>query len=227
MRCIAILTALVPLSLAAQTPPPNDWTIVPGVRVGAITIDTLPGDLRRLFPKEALEEEEIELDEGMLQPGTFVYRKNPSEALAIVWKGKGPQAHPKEIFVCYGRRRGPCRWQVSGGIKIGTRMAELEAMNGRPFTVSGFGWNYGGNVLSWDGGDLARLDCGGRLVLTLDGERSRPGEYSIAMTPDEVHAISGDRPISSSVAPMRKLNPGVVGILFQFPGPDSKKCSSM
>src|SRR5437867_3382622 len=42
MRCVAILTALVPLSLAAQTPPPNDWTIGRGLRAGARTIDTLP-----------------------------------------------------------------------------------------------------------------------------------------------------------------------------------------
>jgi hypothetical protein len=68
------------------------------------------------------------------------------------------------------------------------------------------------------------LDCGGRLVLTLDGERSAPTRYAVPMTQEEVHAVRGDRPISSGTPAMRKLNPSVVGILFQFPRPDSKKC---
>lgn len=221
---ILILAALSSVLLAQTT---HDWVIVPGTRVGPITAAITPDDLRRVFPRDSVQDEEIELDEGMLQPATLVYKKNSSETLAISWNGKGSQAHPKQIFVCFGRRRGLCRWEVFGGIKIGTRLSELEKMNGKPFTVSGFGWNYGGNVLSWEDGKLAPLDCGGRVVLTLDVERSRGGEFSVAMTREEVHAVSGDRPISSSIAAMQKLNPGVVGILFQFPGPDSKKCADL
>ena len=78
-------------------------------------------------------------------------------------------------------------------------------------------------MLSWDGGKLSRLDCGGRLVLTMDGERSG-GRYTVAMSPDELRAVRGDRPIASNTPAMRKLNPRVVGMLFQFPGPDSRKC---
>jgi hypothetical protein len=62
------------------------------------------------------------------------------------------------------------------------------------------------------------------MVLTLDGERSGAARYAVLMTPEEVHAVRGDRPISSNTPAMRKLNPAVVGILFQFPRPDSKKC---
>ena len=111
--------------------------LVPGVRVGPITAGAVRGDLGRLFPKGAVEDDEIELDEGMLQPATFVYRKDPSQTLAISWNGKGPQAHPKQIFVCHGLRRGPCRWHAAGGIAIGTRLSELETMNGGPFTRFG------------------------------------------------------------------------------------------
>ena len=216
---LAVLIAL----LFAPPQTGNDWMLVPGVRVGPITAATLRGDLARFFPKDAVEDDEIELDEGMLQPATFVYRKDPSQTLAISWNGKGPEAHPKQIFVCHGLRRGPCRWHAAGGIAMGARLSDLEALNGGPFTVSGFGYNYGGNVLSWDGGKLEKLDCNGRLILTLDGERTG-ARYTVPMTPEEVHAVRGDRPIRSSTPAMRKLNPRVVGILFQFPGPDSKRC---
>jgi hypothetical protein len=216
----------IPILIALLFAPPqlaNDWALVSGVRVGPITAGAVRDDLNRLFPKEAVEDDEIELDEGMLQPATFVFRRDPSQTLAISWNGKGPQAHPKQIFVCHGLRRGTCRWQAADGIRMGTRLTELETLNGKPFTVSGFGYNYGGNVLSWDGGKLEGLDCGGRLVLTLDGERTG-SRYSAPMTSEETHAVRGDRSISSSTPAMRKLNPRVVGILFQFPGPDSKRC---
>jgi len=223
-----MLTVLIVLVAQAFQPvfaAANDWTLVPGVRVGPITAATVRDDLARLFPSGAVEDDEIELDEGMLQPATFVYRKDPSQTLAISWNGKGPQARPKQIFVCHGLRRGPCRWRAAGGIAMGARLSDLEALNGRPFTVSGFGYNYGGNVLTWDGGKLEKLDCNGRLILTLDGERTG-ARYTVPMTPEEVHAVRGDRPIRSSTPAMQKLNPRVVGILFQFPTPDSKRCAS-
>jgi hypothetical protein len=224
-RCIVILAGVWSVSMWGQSPPAaNDWVIVPGVRVGPITATSVPEDLRRLFPADTVEDDEIELDEGMLQPATLVFKKTPSEALAISWNGKGPQAHPKQIYICFGRRRGPCRWQSSGGIKVGTRLSELTAMNGKPFTVSGFGWNYGGNVLSWEGGALAKLDCNGRLVVTLDGERVRAGEYAVKLTAEEVRSFSGDRPIPTSNAALEKLDPRVVDLLYQFAGPESKKC---
>ena len=183
-------------------------------------------DLDRFFPKEAIEDDELELDEGMLQPATFVNRKTPSEALAIVWAGRGPQSHPSEIFLCRGHRREACRWRVEGGIGTGTRLVELEAMNGKPFTVFGFGWDYGGNALSWDGGKLEKLDCGGRVVLTLDGERNRRGELLGGLTPEEVRSISGYKSVSSAEPAMRKLNPAVVDLLYQFPPWGGKTCKA-
>jgi hypothetical protein len=208
---------LLCLPLAAA----EDWTIVPGVRVGPINASSTYDDLARAFPADAVRDDEIELDEGMVQKATLVYRGDPSRMLAISWNA---EHHPKQVFICFGRRRGACRWELQNGIKVGTRLAELEKLNGGSLTISGFGYNYGGNVLSWDGGKLASLDCNGRVILTLDGDRSRGGDYTIDLTSEERHAVSGDRPIPSSVPAMRKLNPAVVGMLVQFAAPDSRKC---
>src|SRR5262249_47606514 len=145
------------------------------------------------FPAGAVEDDQIELDEGMLQPATLVYRKDPSQALAISWT---PAGTPKQVFICWGLRRGACRWQTINGIRFGTRLSELETLNAGPFTISGFGYNYGGNVLSWNRGKLAPSHCSGRLVLTLDGERSG-GLYTVPLANAELRSIRGDRPISS------------------------------
>jgi hypothetical protein len=201
-----------------------DRVIVPGQRVGPIAAGTVRADLTRLFPGAAIEDDEIELDEGLVQPATLVDKSNPSDSLAIVWNGKGAEAHPKQIFICRGRRRGPCNWHTPDGISDGTRHDELEKRNGRPFTISGFGMNYGGNVQSWDGGKLEAFECSGRLTLTLDGERERGGRLVIDLTPEERHSLTGDKPVASSTPAMRRVNPAVTEMVYYFAGPESKPC---
>jgi hypothetical protein len=198
----------------------QDFTIVPGERVGPITRGSVRSDLIRWFSADAVQDDQIELDEGMLQTATLVYPKDPSRTLAISWTASGT---PKQVFVCWGLRRGTCRWQASNGIRFGTRLSELEPLNGRPFTIGGFGYNYGGNVLSWDDGKLARSGCDGRLVVTLDGERAG-GRYTAGLTNEELRSIRGDRPILSSTPAFRKLNPRVVGMLVVFADAGTKNC---
>src|ERR1700691_5637255 len=98
-----VLTLLSVFPIGGQNPA-NDWLIVPGVRVGPVTAATVRGDLQRLFPKDTVSDQELELDEGMVFPATMVARGTPSESLAIVWTGAGADAHPKQVFVCRGRR---------------------------------------------------------------------------------------------------------------------------
>lgn len=201
---------LFALSIPAFAQTANDWRIVPGERVGPVTAATSRADLPRLFPGAAAKDDEIELAEGVLEPATQI------ADLAIVWSGKSADAHPARIFICRGRRRSSCQWQTADGITLGAHLDRLEQLNGRPFSVSGFGFDYGGNVLSWNGGRLARLDCGPRLILTLDGERGRDGRLTIELTPDERHSITGDKPVPSDAPAMRKVNPSVTEMVFQF-----------
>lgn len=214
IRCnLRIIFLALVLSAALSA---HDWSIVPGKRVGPITATATRQILPRLFPKAKIVDDEMELDEGVLFPATFVYKDESSRQLAIVWNGKSAQAHPKEIFICFERRRGPCEWQAANGIHDGTRLRELEVLNAHGFTVAGFGWNYGGNVTSWDGGALSKWDPAGSLVLTLDADRLPNGRYSVTLTPEQLRVVQGDHPVSSDAPALRKLDPAVFGMLFKF-----------
>ncbi|HYM86149.1 MAG TPA: hypothetical protein VET30_05375, partial [Pseudoxanthomonas sp.] len=46
------------------------------------------------------------------------------------------------------------QWKLASGIGIGTSLAELQQHNGKPFTFSGFDWDYGGTITDWHGGKL-------------------------------------------------------------------------
>ncbi len=69
-----------------------------------------------------------------------------------------------------GRRRPSMRienvstWRSANGIHIGMTLAEVERINGGPFGLTGFGWDYGGHVLDWRGGALSRPLPGGCQV---------------------------------------------------------------
>ena len=186
------------------------------------------GDLQRLFPKDTVADQELELDEGMVFPATMIARGTPSESLAIVWTDKSADAHPRQVFVCRGRRRGVCRYHApvpGGDIAVGSRLSDLEAFNGKSFTIQGFGFGYGGSVLSWDEGRLQKADCNSTLSLAIDGERDRDGGLTMDLTEEERGTFTGSRPVSSTTPALRKLNPSVTEILFRFPAPGAKPCA--
>jgi hypothetical protein len=222
-----VAVALFCLSQMAGQGSANDWLIVPGVRVGPVTAATVKADLARLFPQATVSDQELELDEGMVFPATMVARGTQSESLAIVWTGKEADAHPKQVFVCRGRRRGACKYHapVAGGdIAVGTKLSDLETLNGKPFTMQGFGFGYGGSVLSWDDGKLGKIDCHSSLSLAIDGERDRDGDLTIDMTSADRGTFTGNRPVSTTTPALRKLNPSVTEILFKFPEPGARPC---
>lgn len=78
------------------------------------------------------------------------------------------------------------RWHFDDGIRIGTPLSKLVALNGKPIRFLGLDWDYGGAISAWGGG---RLDPGNDAVRrgmnlgtrTDIGERPYPmgdGEFS-------------------------------------------------
>ena len=222
MRICLLALAASCLSLG-QSAPANDWLVVPGVRVGPITANTVRGDLKGLFPQATLAEDELELDEGMVFPATFIAREKQPESLAIVWTAKTADAHPKQIYMCRGRRRTECKWHT-GELALGAKLSDLEVINGKAFTIHGFGWGYGGDVEAWDGGKLERPACLQNLTVSMDGERGRDGEFTTKITSEETSSFSGNRSISTTNPALRKLNPVITQMLFLFPAPGAKPC---
>lgn len=217
------ILGLTALSLATgQSGTANDFLVVPGVRVGPITAKTVRTDLKGLFPAATIDEQELELDEGMVFPATMVDKGNQSQSLAIVWTGKTADAHPKQVYLCRGRRRGECKWHTAD-ISTGKTLLDLEAVNGGPFTIQGFGWGYGGSVISWDNGKLAKADCHSSISVAIDGARNRDGDLTMDLSEADRGTFTGNRPIESTTPALRKLNPVVTELLVIF-SLDEKPC---
>jgi hypothetical protein len=98
------------------------------------------------------------------------------------------------------------RWNIAG-VSIGSSLADVQKANGRPFVVSGFGWDYGGFVTDWKGGALASLQPGGcRIMLRFDKEAGAPAN------------LLGDGvKVASDNASLRKWGPVVTEMGVNFP----------
>ena len=198
--------------LAAQ----SDLLIVPGLRVGPVTRTSTEASLLRTLGKAAVKQD-VDVGEGMTEPGLVIYKGDPSRTLAVVW-GDDQPAHPATIFICYGGTGKRCRWHTASGIGIGTTLRDLERRNGKPFEMVVWGSDVGGNVTSFDGGKLEReLKSYGVLGLTLVPRMYSQGEYIPKLTPEESEAVLGEKFVSSSNPVLQKLNPYVGSMSLDFP----------
>jgi hypothetical protein len=149
----------------------------------------------------------VGIGEGICEPGLVIYKDDPTLRLAVVWNNNKP-AHPASVWICYEQLGEKCRWHTSTGIGFGTTLKDLERRNGKPFHMTGFGFDLGGNIISFEGGKLARELTG--LLLTLGPQNDEDGEYFPKVTQDETSTVQGDKIISSNDPVMQKLNPQVI-----------------
>jgi hypothetical protein len=149
----------------------------------------------------------IDVGEGMTQPGTILFAKDPKRRIDILWHDGARRSRPATISVAP-----TATWRIAvpdaePPIRMGMSLAQVEAANGRPFEILGFGWDRGGHAGDWKGGRLAKPDGGCELSLRFEPE---PGFLAM-------DAISGDRPFSSADARIRAVKPVVVEVRLRWP----------
>ncbi len=170
---------------------------------GPISSSTSEADLRRRYGSSAVENSRIQIGEGETAPGTVIYPADSLRRIEIIWRDTLARHRPARIIL----RGDQSKWQVSRGITLGTSLRELEQLNGRPFTLAGFGWDYAGAVTDWNKGALDSVLAG--VMLYLD-----PGPTQYESAP--YAQVLGDRDYSSALPAMQQLNPRVSQIFIDF-----------
>lgn len=111
---------------------------------------------------------------------------------------------------------GASLWHTAQGVRLGTTLRRLERLNGRPFLVAHLWGSYWeGRVISWEGGALAAELDTSRLTVALASGRF--DQVASTLTPDERRQLEGgDRPLSSALPALRRLDPHVAQIWLRF-----------
>jgi hypothetical protein len=191
--------AVLDSSPAAGSP----WQVVPGRSAGPVTAASGEADLRRRYGTDAIRTTRIELGEGETAPGTVLFPGDSLRRAEIIWQDTVSRSRPARLIL----RGGRSEWRVGPGISLGTSLKELERINGRPFTLAGFGWDYAGVVTDWGDGALDSALSGVKLYLDPGPAQYESAPYS---------QVLGDRDYSSSLPPMQQLDPRVATIFVYF-----------
>lgn len=142
---------------------------------------------------------------GRMIPGTMLFA-GTSDHLDLFWnEGRGPRVITSMIARAPGSS-----WRSKDGIGIGSDLAAIEKINGKPFRLMGFGFDYQGTTMSWDGGTLAAQEqerCRLRLRLRPDADNADP---------EALAQVSGMREYWSHDPAMQDLNPTVYEMWLEF-----------
>ena len=187
---------------SASKGPASEWQIAPG-RAGPVTRETSEAELRQHYGASAVESTRIDIGEGETAAGSVLYPGDSLRRAEIVWQDSVNRRRPARIIL-RGERT---LWRLDRGISLGTNLQELERLNGRPFVLAGFGWDYAGVISDWKGGALDSSLVGIKLYLDPGAAQYESKPYS---------EVLGDRDYSSSLPPMQQLNPRVATIFVDF-----------
>lgn len=180
----------------------EDYTVIPGQRVGQVTASTSRQQLADIYGEANLTDTEIYVGEGFTEPGTVVSFGNQPQ-FAVVWIDAS-RSRP-----LMAKDFNPA-WKTPEGIGVGTPYTTLQTQLGS-FQVYGFGWDYGG-TLSLEGSQLDQYY--GELLLRVD-----PSEESIDAHQEAFQASMGDRLIPSTDPNLAQLDIRVVDMMVYLNDP--------
>jgi hypothetical protein len=212
------LTFLILVSVSAYGQVASDpWLIVATGDKGSINVHTTRADLVRMYGAANVVDEDVDVGEGEMEIATCVFPEDPQRSIEILWNDGQKKAKPSKLTI----RGNTSRWKTAHDISLGTSLKQLERFNGKPFHMSGYGWDYSGTIMSWNGGTLAH-ELGefdpkggehGRVILRLTCSTTS----AVPTTKEEDLQVVGDRDFSSSQPVLQKMNPCVGEMVWVFP----------
>ena len=172
---------------------------------GVFGIDTSEARFIATFGAENVVTAEVPGPEGMTMIATIVYPGDPEREFQAVWWDEEGLKDLSYVSVPPGDT-------APGGVRIGMSIADVEELNGGPFTIYGFDWDYGG-AANFEGGALAELPQDCRLMVSFQPSLAYPEGV-------DIDPIIGDKEVPSDLPLMRRVEPKVTALMFGYPHPD-------
>lgn len=177
----------------------NTFLIRPGEGFGDFTGELAKADLMRLLGKNRIMERPFYLGEGESAPGLVLYPDSPEEVEVLLDEDNLP--------IMYRIQEEGSEWATAEGLKVGSSLADLEKINGKPFKFTGFDWDYGGTVTNWNGGNFADKDF--LVVLGYDADTAQFAE-------EDLSQLMGDQEIESTLPALKRYAFKVISITQRY-----------
>lgn len=157
--------------------------------------------LMKAFGANNVAVQSVGIGEGEAVKASVIFPRDKARRIEVLWIDEKRRRNPAEI-----RTGVASTWRTEHGIRRGMTVDQIEALNGRPFKLYGFGFDYGGTSLDWNGGALATQAGGCTLTLRFT---MREGADNAAVYGREQSFMSDD-------AGMRKAAPVVDAVGLRF-----------
>ncbi|MEM7572007.1 MAG: hypothetical protein AAF433_03860 [Bacteroidota bacterium] len=172
---VPIIVGEIEVSLTND--PVKIGTYAPGKYFDRIRAGMTRADLIDLYGIEQLRDSQIHIGEGEFVEGAFLFPATPAE-VQILYQEEAPHA---VASIRISHRETPYYLQDVYQLAPGLDLPGLIALNDGHLEFAGFGWDYAGTVLDWQGGELEGL---GVVLSPLNYEEVPP-------------ALIGDIPLQS------------------------------
>jgi len=108
-------------------------------------------------------------------------------------------------------------WKTNSGLYLGMSLTEVQTINAKNFTLSGFNWSHGGSVVSWEGGKLTGDSTLSHLAVFSNVSNEHSG-----ISDEAYKMISGEVEFDVRHPDIQKLNPKLDLISIVVPNIPSK-----
>jgi hypothetical protein len=189
-----------------------DWVIVPGERVGPIDAGATEAKLVELFGAANVKRVSFEVEPGEAVPATSLFPDDSMRRAIVLWRDPQRRVSPETVLI-RGERT---VWRTDKGITLGTPLATLRRLNGKPLTLTGFGSDLGGTVLDCNDGNLVEFGSNGSrgivgrtLVVRVEPDPALRDTAAYQQT-------IGESELSSDSDAMRTLNPRAYELMVEI-----------
>lgn len=197
MRHPIVLLMLLAAPASVQAAPPADG---PVTCTSPVSVEDSAESLMQRYGDEAVLDKELFTGvEDITYQGVVLLPKSPEWRIEIGFTDETMRRVSRLTLI----DSKTSHWNVAG-VTLGSTLAEVQKINGKPFLIREFFTDGGGFVVDWKGGALDRALPGGCTI----GLRFGKGR--------DMNAPAGDR-ISSDKADLRKWAPVVEQIVVGFP----------
>ncbi|WP_114948722.1 hypothetical protein [Microvirga calopogonii] len=169
---------------------------------GPFAKDTDHKRLVASFGRENVIRTTVREPEGLAVRASIVFPKDPVRRLVVLWSDEKTLRRPVRI------RLEGSGWSGPEGLRIGSPIEAVEKANGKPFTLYGFEWDYGGSIENWNGGALGTLPGGCTFSPVFETDDEAPSEA--------LDAVSGDSRFASDTPAMRAAKPRIGSLALGY-----------
>lgn len=173
---------------------------------GAFAADSSAQRLEETYGKENVVTGEVPGPEGSTYIASTVFPNDPDKQMVFGWWDEDNRRDLASVDLPAG--------DSIAGVKAGMTVGEVEALNGEPFTMTGFWWDYGGRTF-FQSGNLASIEGGCNVLLTFTPTADPEGT--------DTEAVSGEVDVPSGEPLLETLKVEVMTVTIGYPYPGAEE----